>query len=79
MQGEKLQRANRWAKRRKKNTKHHNFAKHYGGHGDGYKGEEDYIAMLNPEHHALFHKLFGLRTFRQAAELLLRLDQMERS
>ena len=64
-------------KKRTRFTKHHNVAKHFGGRGNGYKGSEDYFAMLDAEHHALFHKLFGLRTFREAAEALLRLDRIK--
>lgn len=74
--GEKIANQLKWQKRHKKLTKHHNVAQHFGGRGNGHKGEDDYISMLTPEHHALFHKLFGLRTFKQAAQLLLRLDRM---
>jgi hypothetical protein len=78
--GEKLQLQLSYQKRAKKRnrklTRHHNVAQHFGGRGNGYKGDEDYLAMLDAEHHQLFHKLFGLRTFRQAADVLLRLDQM---
>jgi hypothetical protein len=62
--------------RYKKLTRHHNVAQHWGGRGNGYRGSEDYLSMLTAEHHALFHKLFGLRTYREAAEVLLRLDKI---
>ena len=79
LRGEKFQRQLHYGKRQrraKKLTKHHNVAQHWGGNGQGRKGSEDYLAMLSPEHHQLFHKLFGLCTFRQAADVLLRLDRL---
>jgi hypothetical protein len=57
-------------------TKHHNVAQAKKGDGHGKKGADDFICMLTPEHHQLFHKLFGLCTFREAADVLLRLDRL---
>ena len=75
MKGEHIQNLR---KPNRKLTKHHNFAQHFGGRGNGHKGDDDFIVMLSPEHHQLFHKLFGLATFRQAADILLRLDRMKK-
>ena len=75
MRGEKFQRRVKWerkqkGKKRRKNTRHHNEAKSLGGCGDGYN-----IFMLSEEHHRAYHKLFGLRNFNQAIEVLKRLQE----
>lgn len=79
MPGEKFAMQMKYEKRlkgRNRHTRHHNFAKTYGGRGNGHKGSEDYLSILSAEHHALFHKLFGLRAFREAADVLMRLDRI---
>jgi hypothetical protein len=36
------------------------------------------IFMLTPKHHQAFHTLFGLRTFKEAAKVLMRLEQLHK-
>jgi hypothetical protein len=79
MQGEKIQRAYRRErklskKRRKMLTRHHNRAASLGGTYDDWN-----IYKLSSEHHAAYHKLFGLRTFDEAARVLLRMQELHRS
>jgi hypothetical protein len=77
MEGEKLAKANRWAKKhpkkQKRLTRHHDKAKCLGGSYDNWN-----IYKLSAEHHQAFHKLFGLRTFDQAAQVLLRMQELHR-
>jgi hypothetical protein len=54
--------------RRHKLTRHHNLARSRKG-GDG-----DNIYILASEHHEAYHKLFGTRTFAEAAEVLRRME-----
>lgn len=74
MHGEHLQKHNRIQRidRRKKKhlTRHHDKAKSLGGTYDSWN-----IYKLSAEHHAAYHKLFGLRTFDQAAAVLLRMQE----
>lgn len=51
-------------------TRHHDKAKSLGG-----KYTHANIFLLTEEHHQAYHKLFGLMTFKQAAEVLMRLDK----
>ena len=78
MQGEKFQRAVRYQKRhprkkRKMLTRHHNKARFYGGKDDQWN-----IYKLSAEHHSAYHKLFGLRTFDEAARVLLRMQELHK-
>ena len=57
----------------KRKTRHHNFARSRGG-----GGEPRNIFILTEAHHRAFHTLFGNRTFKEAAEVLLRLDELHR-
>ena len=56
------------AKRFKRRTRHHNLPRSRKG-GDG-----DNIYILASEHHEAYHKLFGNRTFAEAAEVLRRME-----
>ncbi len=76
MQGEHLQKYNRIQridrprrKRKNKLTRHHDKAKSLGGTYDSWN-----IYKLSAEHHQAYHKLFGLRTFDEAAAVLLRMQ-----
>ncbi len=60
-------------KKRKMLTRHHDKAKSLGGSWDSWN-----IYKLSADHHAAYHKLFGLRTFAQAAEVLKRMETMHR-
>ena len=77
MQGERIQKYNRIQRidRRKKKhlTRHHNHAKSLGGTYDSWN-----IYKLSAEHHQAYHKLFGLRTFDEAAAVLLRMQDLHR-
>ena len=81
MKGERIQKYNRIQRidnrfnRRKKPhlTKHHNKAKSLGGTYDSWN-----IYKLSAEHHQAYHKLFGLRTFDEAARVLLRMQELHR-
>lgn len=55
----------------KSKTKHHNRAKSRGG---TYAPSN--IFILTMEKHRAFHLLFGNRTFKEAAAVLLRLDEL---
>lgn len=55
----------------KTKTKHHNRARCRGG-----SFAPRNIFILTTEHHRAFHLLFGNRTFKEAAEVLLRLDEL---
>lgn len=57
----------------KMKTRHHNRAKSLGGSYD-----KSNIFMLNADKHRAYHLLFGLRTFKEAADVLLRLDAMHK-
>jgi hypothetical protein len=57
--------------RRNRLTRHHNRPKSLGGTFDNWN-----IFLLSEEHHRAYHKLFGLRTFREAAEVLMRMESM---
>jgi len=57
--------------RRNRLTKHHNIAKSLGGRFDTWN-----IYLLSEDHHRAYHKLFGLRTFQQAADVLRRMEEM---
>jgi len=57
--------------RRNRLTRHHNIAKSIGGRFDNWN-----IYLLSEEHHRAYHKLFGLRTFAEAAEVLMRMEKM---
>lgn len=83
LRGEKLQRCINYERRhplkaklsrkrsRKKHlTRHHDHAKSLGGTYDSWN-----IFKLSEEHHQAYHKLFGLRTFDQAASVLLRMKE----
>ena len=59
----------RATREKKKITKHHNIAKSLGG-----SLSPDNIFMLSWEHHQNFHQLFGNRTLKEAAKILLRMD-----
>lgn len=37
------------------------------------------LILLDENRHAAFHLLFGLKTFKQAAEVLLRADRMKKN
>ena len=52
-------------------TRHHNRAKSLGGDMSDWN-----IYKLTPEHHQAFHKLFGNRTFDEAAKVLLRMQEI---
>ena len=73
--GEKFQKAIRYQRRQrrkgKRMTKHHNKAKSLGGRADEWN-----LYKLSEEHHAAYHKLFGLRTFDEAAQVLLRMQEL---
>ena len=76
MVGEKIRKQNRYQKKigrkkRKMLTRHHNKAKSLGGGYDNWN-----IYKLSPEHHQAYHKLFGLRTFDEAARVLLRMQEL---
>lgn len=78
MNGECFQKFNRNqrkdSRRRKKRytlTRHHDKAKSLGGTYDSWN-----IYKLSWEHHAAYHKLFGLRTFDQADAVLLRMQEI---
>lgn len=80
MNGEKFQRITRYQKKQSKKrkhtnrlTKHHNKAKSLGGTYANWN-----IFMLSSEHHQAYHKLFGLMTFDQAAEVLLRMQEIHK-
>lgn len=74
---EKFQRAVKYQKRhkprRQKLTRHHNRAKSLGGKADSWN-----IYQLSWEHHSAYHKLFGLRSFDEAARVLLRMQELHR-
>ena len=55
----------------KSKTKHHNKAKSLGG-----AFSKENIFILTTEHHRAYHLLFGLRTFKEAAAVLLRMDAL---
>lgn len=55
----------------KRKTKHHNQAKSRGG-SMAFRN----IFILTEEHHRAFHLLFGNRTFKEAADVLLRLNEL---
>jgi hypothetical protein len=79
MRGEKLQRQIRYQKRHHRKwmrrlTKHHNQPKSLGGKSDHWN-----LYELSAEHHAAWHKLFGLRTFEQAAQVLLRMQAIHQA
>lgn len=57
--------------RRNRLTKHHDLPRSRGG---GFNNHNIYL--LTEEHHRMWHKLFGLRTFREAAEVLMRMERM---
>ena len=56
--------------KRKRFTKHHVLPKARKGNGDPWN-----LSELTHEHHTAFHKLFGLRTYKEAAIVLLRMDR----
>ena len=56
-------------KKRSRLQKHHNRAK------SRFKKEAGDIFFLTPEHHKCYHKLFFLRTFKEASAVLKRLSQ----
>ena len=58
-------------RKNRKLTKHHDQPRSLGG-----TFEHENIYMLSAEHHQAYHKLFGLRTFAQAAEVLMRMEKM---
>jgi len=57
-------------RKRKKLQRHHNKAKSLGG-----SKLPNNIFFLTPEHHKCYHKLFRLRTFKEASAVLKRLSQ----
>ena len=57
-------------KHKKMLTRHHDKARSLGGTWDSWN-----IYKLSSEHHAAYHKLFGLRTFDEAAAVLLRMKE----
>jgi hypothetical protein len=64
----------RYIKRTKRNrhfTKHHNRAVSRYGTNDQWN-----LYRLSAEHHQAFHKLFGNRTFAEAAEVLQRMEDI---
>ena len=70
-----IRKPNRFARKRKPHlTKHHDKAKSLGGTYDTWN-----IFKLSEEHHQAYHKLFGLRTFDQAATVLLRMKELHRT
>ena len=68
---------NRWRRKRSRPrrgfTRHHNRAASLGGDWNS-----ENIFMLTPKHHQAFHTLFGLRTFKEAAKVLMRLEQLHK-
>jgi hypothetical protein len=55
-------------------TRHHNQAKSRGG-----SYAEWNIYKLSAEHHIAYNKLFGLRNFDEAAQVLLRMQEIHRN
>ena len=53
---------------RHRKTKHHDLARSCKG------GGEENIYIIASEHHEAYHKLFGNRTFAEAAEVLRRME-----
>ena len=65
----KVRKYNRQRKLRKRLTRHHDRAQSLGG-----RSEHRNIFWLTAEHHEAYHKLFGLRTFEEAADVLRRMQ-----
>jgi hypothetical protein len=63
----------RFLKRAGRNSKHHNLAKSRSGTATQYN-----LFNLDDNRHAAFHLLFGVRTFLEAAAVLIRADRMRR-
>jgi hypothetical protein len=55
--------------KRRRNTHHHNLAQCRGG-----KNSDQNVFILDSNHHEAYHKLFGTRTFAEAAEVLRRME-----
>lgn len=82
---EKFQRQEKYQKRHRKpnrrskrlskmHTRHHDQAKCRGG-----SYAEWNIYKLSAEHHRAYHLLFDLRTFSEAAQVLLRMQEIHRN
>ena len=56
-------------KKKRKLQRHHNKAK------SRFKSKAGDIFLLTPEHHQHYHALFGLRTFKEASQVLARLAE----
>jgi hypothetical protein len=54
-------------------TRHHDRAKVRGGTFSPFN-----IFILTSEHHRAYHKLFGVRSFDEAARVLLRMQDLHR-
>ena len=63
------QKYNRHKKMGRRLTRHHNKPKCRGG-----KSDDRNIFWLTLEHHEAYHKLFGVRTFEEAADVLRRMQ-----
>ena len=60
-----------YLKRSGRKNRHHNLAKDRGGRRDVWN-----MISLDEYRHSAFHLLFGNRTFKEAAMILLRADRM---
>jgi len=60
-----------YLKRSGKKNRHHNLAKERGG-----RRTPTNMILLDEYRHSAFHLLFGNRTFKEAARVLLRANQM---
>lgn len=61
-------------RRGRKKTHHHNRPRCLGGAFDA-----ENIYLLTEDHHKAYHTLFGLRTFQEASEVLLRMEALHHS
>jgi hypothetical protein len=68
------QKKRRFLRRVGRNSQHHDLAKVRGGTRSKFN-----LYNLDDNRHAAFHLLFGVRTFLEAAAVLIRADKMRRS